>query len=224
VIVDEFSRELCGGTHVKHTGEIGPFVILSEGSVAAGVRRIEALTGRPAIDRMIRQQQLLERVARDLRVSWSDLPAQIESVQDRLRSAEREIQRLRGQLAGSVVSDLVASAQHVDGVPVVVQKVSVDSKDDLRQVGDRVRDKLQSGVIVLGAEVDGRPSLLAMVTSDVVKRGVKAGDLVREIAPRIEGRGGGRPELAEAGGKNAAGLDDALQSVPALVRSAVQSD
>ena len=224
VTVDGFSRELCGGTHVAHTGEVGPFLIVSEGSVAAGVRRIEALTGSPGVERMIRQQQVLERVARELRVSWTEVPGQLDSMQERLRGAEREISRLRGQLAGSAVGDLVNAAQDAGGVPVVASQVTVETKDDLRQIGDRVRDKLQSGVVALGAVFDGRPSLLIMVTPDVVSQGVKAGDLVREAAARIDGRGGGRPELAEAGGKDPSRLDEALAAVPELVAATVSSN
>ncbi len=218
VSIENFSRELCGGTHVRHTGEIGPFLITAEGSVAAGVRRIEALTGEPAVERLLTQQRLLEEVSRDLRVSWSELPAQIDALQDRARAQEREVARLRAQLAGARVGYLLEQAVAVDGTRILATRVEVETKDGLRQIGDRLRDKLDSGVIVLGSVIDGRPSLLSMVTPDLVKRGVNAGDVVREAATIIDGRGGGRPELAEAGGKDPAKLDDALGAVAAIVR------
>ena len=213
VQIDDFSKELCGGTHVKRTGEIGPFVITTEGSVASGVRRIEALTGNAAIERMLGQQRLVEDLGRDLKVSWTDVPGQLKHLNERLRSQEREIERLRGQVAGAASADLMQQVIDVDGIPLLVARVHVDHKQELRPFGDRLKDSLQSGVIVLGTVIDGQPSLLAMVTPDVVKRGVKAGALIGAIAPQIDGRGGGRPELAEAGGKNPDGLDAALAAV-----------
>ncbi|MGH2531188.1 MAG: alanine--tRNA ligase [Thermomicrobiales bacterium] len=221
VAIPGFSQELCGGTHVGHTGEIGPFLIVSEGSISSGIRRIEALTGEGAIGRMLAQQRVLEGVARDLRVAWSDVPAQIGAAHDRSRTFEREVERLRGQLAGSRAADLLDRAVAVDGTRVLAARVEVESKDGLRQMGDRLRDRLTSGVIVLGTVIDGQPSLLSIVTPDVVQRGVRAGDLVREAATIIDGRGGGRPELAEAGGKDASKLDAALAAVPEIVKKAV---
>jgi alanyl-tRNA synthetase len=217
VQIEDFSRELCGGTHVGRTGEIGPFVITSEGSVAAGIRRIEALTGNAAVERILGQQRLLEDLGRDLKVTWSEVPGSVKALQERTRAQEREIERLRGQLAGAKSGDLLQNAVDIGGVKVIASTVEVPDKQALRTMGDRLRDSLQSGVVVLGAAVDGRASLLAMVTPDVVARGVKAGDIIREIAPHVDGRGGGRPELAEAGGKNPAGLDAALGAVAGAV-------
>jgi alanyl-tRNA synthetase len=217
VSIDGFSKELCGGTHVRSTGEIGPFVITSESSVASGVRRIEALTGTAAIARMIGQQQVVESVGRDLKVSWTDLRDQVHGLQERIRQQEREIGRLRGQLVGERIGDLLENAVAVDGVRVLAERIEVESRDGLRQIGDRLRDSLQSGVIVLGTVLEGKPALLAMVTPDVVGQGVRAGDIIREVAPHIEGRGGGRPELAEAGGKDPSGLDRALNAVVDVV-------
>jgi alanyl-tRNA synthetase len=218
VSIPDFSRELCGGTHVARTGEIGPFLIVSEGSVAAGVRRIEAITGSAAIERMLAYQRTIEETARDLHVTWGETRAHVAALQERLRASEREIERLRGQLAGSTAGDLLAQVEAVDGARVLAARVDAESKDVLRQLGDRLRDQLESGVIVLGTVIDGRPSLLSMVTPDLVGRGMRAGDIVREAATIIDGRGGGRPELAEAGGKDASKLDDALAAVSGIVR------
>jgi alanyl-tRNA synthetase len=218
VSVPGFSQELCGGTHVRHTGEIGPFLITSEGSVAAGVRRIEAVTGETAIERMLTFQRLVEGLARELRVPWGEVPAQTEAIQERTRAAEREIERLRGQIAGARAGDLLDRAISVDGTRVLAARVEVDTKDALRQMGDRLRDRINSGVIVLGTVIDGQPRLLSMVTPDVVQRGVRAGDVVNEAAVIIGGRGGGRPELAEAGGKTPERLDDAIAAVAEIVR------
>jgi alanyl-tRNA synthetase len=215
--VPGFSQELCGGTHVRATGDIGPFLIVSEGSVAAGVRRIEALTGEAAIERMLSQQRVLDASGRAVRGSWAEVPEQIDGLQERIRGLERENERLRGQLASARAGDLLDRAVDVNGWRVLAVRADVDGKTALRQMGDRLRERMGSGVVVLGAVIDGRPSLLAMVTPDLVARGVKAGEIVRETAAIVDGRGGGRPELAEAGGKAAEKLDAALAAVADIV-------
>jgi alanyl-tRNA synthetase len=215
--VPGFSQELCGGTHVRATGDIGPFLIVSEGSVAAGVRRIEALTGEAAIERMLSQQRVLDASGRAVRGSWAEVPEQIDGLQERIRGLERENERLRGQLASARAGDLLDRAVDVNGLRVLAVRADVDGKTALRQMGDRLRERMGSGVLVLGAVIDGRPSLLAMVTPDLVARGVKAGEIVRETAAIVDGRGGGRPELAEAGGRDAEKLDAALAAVADIV-------
>lgn len=221
VSIPGFSTELCGGTHVSRTGDIGPFVIVSEGSVAAGVRRIEALTGEAAIDRTLTYQRIVEDLARDLRTTWNEVPSAVVAAQDRARTADREIERLQGRLAGAQAGNLVDQAVDVDGFRLLASIVTVESKDAMRQLGDRLRDQLQSGVVVLGSVVGDSPTLLAMVTKDIVARGVKAGDIVRDASVLIDGRGGGRPEVAEAGGKNAAKLPEAIAAVRAIVEKAI---
>ncbi|MCO5225569.1 MAG: alanine--tRNA ligase [Thermomicrobiales bacterium] len=213
VKIDDISMELCGGTHVSRTGEIGPFIITSEGSVASGIRRIEALTGHAATERMLGQQRLLDEMGRDLKVSWSEVSESVHGLQDRVRELEREVEGYRERIAKAQSAELLGVAARVNGATVLVTLVDVDDRDALRTMGDYARDRIESGVIVLGANIDGSPALLAMVTPDLVGRGVKAGDIIRYIAPKIDGRGGGRPELAEAGGKNVDGLSDALREV-----------
>jgi alanyl-tRNA synthetase len=218
VSIDGFSKELCGGTHVTHTGQIGPFLIVAEGSVAAGVRRIEALTGAGATNRMLSQQRLLDRVARDLRTTWHEVPEAIGQLQERSKAIERDMASLRGKLAGSLVDELLASTEEVAGASLIAQRVSVGGREDLRQLADRIRDRQQqAAVAVLGAVVEDKPALLAMVSPDLVARGLKAGDIIREIAGHVDGRGGGRPDLAEAGGKDPSGLDKALAASRAII-------
>jgi alanyl-tRNA synthetase len=217
VDIEGYSKELCGGTHVTNTGEIGPFVIVSEGSVAAGTRRIEALTGEAATERMLSQQRLLERVSRDLRTTWTDLPNAVATLQDRIKTAEREINALKGQAAGSQVDSVLATVQDVNGVNVIATRVNAGSKDELRELADRIRDRFPSGVFALGTVIDSNPSLLVAVTRELAGKGLNAGQIIRDIAPLIDGRGGGRADLAEAGGKNADGLEAALAAVADIV-------
>ncbi len=217
VSIPGFSTELCGGTHIRSTGEIGPFLVTSEGSVAAGVRRIEAVTGEGAVALILEQQRTLSDLGRELRLPWSEVPAQVTVLQERIKGLDREVERLRGQLAGATAGDLLERAVSVDGSHVLAVRVEAESKDAMRQIGDRLRDRLSSGVIVLGSVIDGRPSLLSMVTPDLIQRGVRAGDVVKEAAIILDGRGGGRADLAEAGGKDPAKLDDALGAIVGIV-------
>jgi alanyl-tRNA synthetase len=166
---------------------------------------------------MLDQQRSLTELGRELRLPWQDVPAQVTTLQDRIRTLDREVERLRGQIAGARAGELLDQAVAVNGTQVLAVKVDADTKDALRQIGDRLRDRLPSGVIVLGTVIDGRPSLLSMVTPDLVKRGVRAGDIVKEVATILDGRGGGRPDLAEAGGKDPAKLDEALGAVAGIV-------
>ncbi len=219
--IDGFSQELCGGTHVGRVGEIGPVLIVSEGSVAAGVRRIEAVTGTAAVERMLQQGRVLEETGRALRATPMETPAAVEALQERARGLEREIEKLRGEVAGARAGDLLERTVEVGGVKVLAARVEADGKDALRQLGDRLRDRLGGGVVVLGAAIDGKPSLLAMASPDAVKQGVKAGDIVRAAAAIVDGRGGGRPDLAEAGGKDLGKLDEAIAAVPGLVGGAL---
>ena len=214
VKIDGVSSELCGGTHVRNTGEIGPFVITSEGSVASGVRRIEALTGVAANERILGQQRMLDDLGCDLKVTWNEVPGTIRNMQERVRDLERELQNHKDRAAAAKSADLIGLAVKVGDTTLISAQVEVSEKGALRQMGDSARDRVESGVVVLGADINGSPSLLAMVTPDLVERGIRAGDIIKHIAPFIDGRGGGRPELAEAGGKNPAGLSDALKAVP----------
>ena len=224
VEIGDFSRELCGGTHVARTGEIGPIIITSEGSVASGVRRIEALTGAAALERIAGEQALLDSIAQDLRTSRDAVPQSVQALRDRTRELERELDHLRGELAGSQVDTLIDGAETTspDGARMVVANVSVADRNSLRQLGDRLRDRIGSGVVVLGSVIDSQPAMIAMVTPDQVTAGVRAGDIIRGAAPAMDGRGGGRPDLAEAGGKRADRLDAALDSAREIVSRAFQ--
>jgi alanyl-tRNA synthetase len=204
-----FSKELCGGTHVHRTGEIGTFIIESEGSIGSGLRRIEARTGALADDWVVEQQAKLARLARSLGATPADLEARVDALRSELDAERRRAQQLERQAGRSQVDTLLAGAEQVDGASVVVAQVPAGSAESLREMGDLLRDRLGSAVVVLGTVVDGRPSFIAMVTKDLTDR-VHAGNLVKRVAAVAGGGGGGRPDMAQAGGKDAGKLDQAL--------------
>lgn len=216
VSVHPDSKELCGGTHVFRTGDIGGFFIASESSIAAGVRRIVALTGQGAVKHVQERERELRQAALLLRASPGELPAKVEATQRRVKELEKELDALRKQLATARSGDLLAGAREVNGIKVVATRAEGDAKA-LRDLADKLRDKLGSGVIALGGEADGKAVLLVAATADVVKKGVKAGDLVREMAKVVGGRGGGKPDLAQAGGPDASKLDQALEAIYGLI-------
>ena len=207
---ETFSAELCGGTHVHHTGQIGFVHILRESAVAAGTRRIEALTGAAAENYLVEQQERLYRIADRLGTG----PAEIE---DRLDALQSELERLRKQgselqrLLGASVSDsLIESAEKVGDAFLVVSRVDAASQDVLRDIADRVRNRLKPSLVVLAASIDGRPAFLAAASPELVEKGVHAGNLIRDVAKVAGGGGGGRPDLAQAGAKDAGLIDAAL--------------
>ncbi len=218
----DVSRELCGGTHVQHTGQIGAFLITSEGSVAAGVRRIEAVTGLTAMAHIQAQRAELSRVAAKLGVKPTEVASRIESLLTYLHEHDKEIKALKRKLARADFEQHLQKVQDVNGISVLATQVTVDDSALLREMGDWFRDKLGSGVIVLGTVLNEKPSLIAIVTDDLVKKGLHAGKLVKSVAQIVGGGGGGRPNMAQAGGKNAAKLPDALRKVPSLVAEMVK--
>ncbi|CAN5786219.1 alanine--tRNA ligase [soil metagenome] len=219
VMVPGVSAELCGGTHVRHTGDIGLFRIVGETGVASGVRRIEAVTGRAAYRRAVEQEQLLEHAAAAVKTSPDGLLRRIEQLLEENRELKRNLDRARQAGAADAVGDLIETAHDVDGVLVIAREVAAGSADELRALGDRLRERVHSGAVILAARQGGRTALLSVVTDDLISRGVKADALVRDVAKRTGGSGGGRPHMAQGGVGDAALLADALSNVPALVRS-----
>jgi alanyl-tRNA synthetase len=220
VTVESFSKELCGGTHCRHTGEIGVFRIVSEGGVAAGVRRIEAQTGHGAMAMMKKLEADVRELSELLRVGPSELVAKTRKVMAQLKDKERELEELKLKMASG--STVASTARTVAGVPVHVQRTDGLDMNAMRQLADQLRDKLKSGVVALGAATDdGKVSLLAVVTKDLTGK-IKAGELVKVMAAEVGGTGGGRPEMAQAGGKDPAKLDAALEKVFGLVEQALQ--
>ncbi len=211
-----YSRELCGGTHVRRTGDIGLFKVVGEESVAAGVRRIEAITGEAAVENYRAAQATLEAAAARLGVGTGEILPALERVEGQVRQLERQLEALKKKAARSQADDLVEQAQSVKSVRVISARIGDTDRVAMRELADTLRQKLGSGVVVLGSTENGRVALVAAVTRDLTSR-LHAGKIVQELARLVGGSGGGKPDLAEAGGKDTAGLERALAEVPALV-------
>jgi alanyl-tRNA synthetase len=211
ISVGDYSKELCGGTHVRRTGELGLFKIVSEGAVAAGVRRIEALTGKAAVKYVAVQEALLREAAEKLQTTVFDLPERIDKLLQENRELVREVERLKARLAAAQSGELLQRVEEIAGLKVLAAKVEGLDAAALRTLGDRLREKLGSGVILLGSAFGDKALFLAMVTPDIVKEGIKAGDIVKVAAQAAGGGGGGRPDMAQAGGREPAKIDAALE-------------
>jgi alanyl-tRNA synthetase len=217
-----FSRELCGGTHVHETGEIGAFHIVSQESVGAGVRRVEAVTGRGAVHFVERRLSLLDRMAEGLGVPTSELERRVASLQDELHDVRKEVQRLEHRLARQAFESLLDNVQQVDGVALLAARVEAPTMDALREMTDWFRDRLGSGVFVLGTVLDGRPAFVASITPDVVERGADAVAIVRGLGRVVGGGGGGRSTMAQAGGSDPSKLDEALAQAAGILKEQLE--
>lgn len=221
VSVEGFSKELCGGTHVGYTGQIGLFKIISESASAAGIRRIEAYTGEHA-ERWTREHiALLSDISHVFNAPMTECPERAQEMLKQLKQAQKEIAELKQASAGDEMSKLVDNAQDVAGVKLVAARVTTDSSGAMRGIGDELRGRLQNGVGVLAADIEGKVSLLALVSKDLTKR-IHAGKLVGRVAEIVGGRGGGRPDMAMAGGKDASRIDEAIAAVPKIVEEMLE--
>jgi alanyl-tRNA synthetase len=216
VRVGEVSMELCGGTHVVAAGDIGFFKIVSEAGIAAGVRRIEAVTGSGALGYVRQLEDEQAKLAQLVRAEGGAILDKVERLIARQKELQREVDILQSQLNAGKSADLLATARDINGVRVLATAVSVDDVKKLRELADSLKDRLGSGILALGAEIGGKATLLVAVSSDLTGR-FKAGDLVREMAPAVGGSGGGKAELAQAGGSNPEGIAAALEKVYALI-------
>jgi alanyl-tRNA synthetase len=216
--IDDFSKELCGGTHVRRTGDIGLFKIISESSVAAGTRRIEAVTGEGVLKELRQARETLALLADSLHAKPEELLPAVEKLTESERKLRKDLEAQQMKRAASQASDLAKEAREVKGVRVVSARVEVTDRAAMRQMVDDLRANLQSGVIVLGSVADGKVSLVAAVTKDLTNK-LDAGKIVKQAAAYVEGSGGGRKDLAEAGGKNPAKLDESLRAVPSIIEA-----
>ncbi|MCY4623445.1 MAG: alanine--tRNA ligase [Chloroflexi bacterium] len=218
---EPFSREVCGGTHLDRPGEVGLFLITSESSIGSGIRRVEAVTGRAAEAMARSSLATLESAAQQLETTPTDIETRIEALKAQLDAERRRAESLERANARAEAGGLVSEAQDVGGVNVVSARVTAPSADVLREMAGHLRDRLGSGVVMLGAVANEKPMLISMVTPDLVERGLNAASLVREAAAVVGGGGGGKPDMAQAGGSRPDKLDEALALAPQLVGKAI---
>ncbi len=221
--VADFSLELCGGCHVTNTAEIGLFKILSESGIGAGIRRIEAVTGKKAFSFLDERYKMVESVAHQLKTKPDELPKRIQQLLDESKQLQKQNDSLKSKLSGYEAGGLVNQAVDVQGVPLISHVVASSDMKELRIVVDELKQKIQTGVILLGSVKDEKVSLVAYVTENLIERGVHAGNLIKEVAAICGGGGGGRPDMAQAGGKNPEKLADAIKKVPELIVAQLQS-
>jgi alanyl-tRNA synthetase len=219
VKVGDYSLELCGGCHVNNTAEIGLFKIVSESGIGAGTRRIEAVTGEAAYRLMNGQVQLLKDTAAKLKTNLKDVPQRIDALNDQIRELQKEKESLASKLGNLEAGSLVDEVQTINGVSVIAKKVNASDMNGLRSIVDDLKNKLQSGIVILGAESQGKVNIVAGVTKDLVSKGYHAGNLVKEVAVRCGGGGGGRPDMAQAGGKDPEKLEEGIDSAVELIKT-----
>ena len=219
VQVSDYSIELCGGCHVDNTATIGLFKIVSESGIGAGTRRIEAVTGAAAYNQLNDQIAILKEAAAQLKTNSKDVPARIETLMTEMKELNRENESLKAKLGNIEAGNLLSSVLEVNGVKVLAAKVQATDMNNLRTMADELKQKLESGVIVLAAVQDEKVNIIAAVTNDLIPQGYHAGKLINEVATRCGGGGGGRPDMAQAGGKNPAEVDSALKFVEEWVKT-----
>jgi alanyl-tRNA synthetase len=215
---DAYSVELCGGTHVNRTGDIGLFRITSESGISSGVRRIEAVTGFGALQWVDDTDRTLREAAKLVRGSRESMIEKIQQTLDRNRQLEKDLDALKAKLASSAGSDLAASAVEVGGLKVVATEMEGADRKALMETADQLKNKLGDGVVVLASVEDGKVTLVAGVTKSATGR-IKAGDLMKHLATQVDGKGGGRPDMAQGGGNDPSKLADALAGVPEWVQN-----
>ncbi|WP_188430182.1 alanine--tRNA ligase [Kroppenstedtia guangzhouensis] len=218
VRVGDYSLELCGGTHVRQTGEIGLFKLVSEGGIGSGIRRVEAVTGRQAYRHLENRLDILEEAARRLKTHPTEVVERLDTFQSRMKELARENESLRSKLNRLEGESLARHVEEVNGVPVLMAKVDVPDMEGLRQMMDDLKHRISRGIILLGAAGEGKVQLVATVSSDYVKAGFHAGKLVKEAASHCGGGGGGRPDMAQAGGKQPEKLDEALAAAMEYIK------
>ena len=222
VKMGDFSIELCGGTHVANTGIISSFKIVSEAGIAAGVRRIEALTGNGVIAHFEEIEKELHDAAKAAKAEPANLTKKIETMLEEIKQLQAENAKLKNKLAKEALGDVLDQVVEVKGVKVLATSVPDVDMNELRNLGDQLKEKLGSGVVVLASSLNDKVSLLAMVTDDAMKKGAHAGNLIKAIASCVGGGGGGRPNMAQAGGKNPAGIPEAIENVAKVLEGQLQ--
>ena len=218
VQIGEFSLELCGGTHVARTGDIGSFKITSEGSVSAGIRRIEAVTGRTAFEKAVETEELLLNVTSPLKCPATEAPERVQKLLEQIKTLQKENDALKQKVLIGEADDMLNAAVEHEGVKILTKKVDVSDVDSLKNLAQSLRSKLGTGIVVLGAELNAKAMLVVGVSDDLVAKGIKSGAMINPIARIVNGGGGGHPKLAQAGGKSPEKLDEAIAAALAIVK------
>lgn len=217
VSVGDFSKELCGGTHVKNSGQIGLFKILSESGVAAGIRRIEAITGFEALKYIKNQDEIIKNMSNSLKCAPCDIVSKINEKINTLREQQKQIETLKAKIAFSAKDEIIKNARQINGVKVVAGKLKNIDQNALRELAEKIKNEIEDGIVVLGSQNNDKVNFIAMATKASVKKGVHCGNIIRQVAKIAGGGGGGRPDMAQAGGKLPQKLDEALNKVYDIV-------
>jgi alanyl-tRNA synthetase len=218
VSIGDYSRELCGGTHVNATGDIGLFTILSEGSISAGIRRIEGVTGMEAFTYVTRQDELVKRISSALKCPAEDIPERISLLQDRLKTMQKELDLLQKKLLIQSADEMIAEAEIHNDVRIICKLIDDSNADSLKDLANSLRRKMGNTVVVLATEAGGKAIIVVAVSDNLVEKGIKSGAIIDPVARIVEGRGGGRPELSQAGGKDASKLSAAISTAAEIIR------
>lgn len=219
VKVDDYSQELCGGTHVDNTSNIGMFKILSEAGIASGVRRIEAITGSSVYEYLNQMEEEMSQISNILKTNKENLIDRAKTLTEDIKEKDREINSLKGKMATNIADEILSSKVMVDDIPLITYSVNDLDMNSLRNLGDEVRNRLGSGVLVLSSTLNDKISFVAMVTKDLNNQGISAGNIIKEVAKMAGGSGGGRPDMAQAGGKDPDKIEAALKLVPDLIKA-----
>ena len=222
VEMGEFSKEFCGGTHVANTGVISSFKIISESGVAAGVRRIEALTGNGVVKYYAELEEKLEEAAKILKTTPVNLLDRCNHLMAEVKALQSENESLKSKAAKDALGDVMDKVKEVKGVKLLAAKVSGVDMNGLRDLGDQLKEKLGESVVVLASDKDGKVNLISMATDGAMKMGAHAGNLIKGIAGLVGGGGGGRPNMAQAGGKNPAGMDAAMEEAAKVLEEQIK--
>lgn len=215
----DYSMELCGGTHVGNTSEIGMFIITNEGGISSGVRRIEAVTGLESYKYVKQQQNTIARVSESLKTPINSIANRVLSFINESREKDKEIEKLRSKLSMGAIDEILRNIKNINGSNILLEKVNVGDITELRKIGDELKSRIDSGVILLASEADQKVHIVALATKDMVKKGIHAGNLVKEAASITGGGGGGRPDMAQAGGKHPERIQDALNTVETILKN-----
>ena len=217
VSMNDVSNELCGGTHVERSGDIGLFIILTESSVASGVRRIEAITGSTALDVLKIQQSVMMKLRDTVKLPEEEIADKVINMSNYVRTLEKENSELKSKLLTLDIDLYFQNERKLDGRSLFVNRVEVENIDQLKAIGDKVREKMKSGIAVFGTVIKDTPQILCVVTDDLVKEGIKAGNIVKLLGKAMGGGGGGKPHMATAGGKDVDGLNKVLENIESLI-------